>query len=84
MPTTSAVRKVRLGSSNDRPRECINFIYIQLQFFHCVFFIIAIIPNTPIRLAINAGVSLQRTVVLPDVKLPYSIKSLYLFYQCVE
>ena len=65
IPTTSAVLKVAdfglpytgpvsaSTSSTDKP----NFSMVCST---------AIIPNTPIRLAIKAGVSLQRTVVFPD------------------
>ena len=35
----------------------------------------AIMPNTPMRLAMKAGVSLQSTVVLPKKRSPKSIRN---------
>ena len=73
IPTTSAVRNVA-----DLGRPIIGPVSASISStFNCNFsmaFIIAIIPKTPTRFAINAGVSLHNTVVLPSCKLPYSIK----------
>ena len=69
MPTTSAVLKVA-----DFGLPIIGPVNASISStFNCNFsiaFIMAIIPNTPTRLAINAGVSLQSTVVLPKYKSP--------------
>ena len=69
IPTTSAVRKVA-----DFGRPTTGPVSASISsIFNCSFsmaFIMAIIPKTPTRLAINAGVSLHSTVVLPKVRSP--------------
>ena len=69
IPTTSAVLKVAdLGRPITGPVNASISSTVKPSF--SMVFMIAIIPNTPIRLAINAGVSLHNTVVLPNTKSP--------------
>ena len=64
MPTTSAVRNVAdFGRPITGPVSASTSSMLSCNF--SMVFIMAMMPNTPTRLAINAGVSLASTVVLP-------------------
>ncbi len=73
MPTTSAVRKVAdlgrpmMGPVSASTSSIVSFI------FSCNPKI-DMMPKTPMRLAMKAGVSLQSTVVLPRYRSPYCIR----------
>jgi 3-hydroxyacyl-CoA dehydrogenase len=69
IPTTSAVLKVAdFGLPIIGPVKASISSIVNCNF--SIAFIIAIIPKTPMRLAINAGVSLHNTVVFPKNKSP--------------
>ena len=73
IPTTSAVLKVAdLGLPMMGPVKASTSSMLSPNLF--MIWKILMMLNTPILLAINAGVSLHNTVVLPKNKSPYSIK----------